>query len=274
MSKISISVIIPSYNMGGFLPNAVDSVLTGTLQNVEIIVVDDGSTDDTKKIMSRYTRSIEEQHDPRVRYVYQKNKGKPSALNHGLRLFRGKYFTILDADDEVPSDSLESRFVKAEESSTPVDCVIGGFSVVDEEGRCIGERKAPETSNPLHLRNQYFFRYKTPFHLCTCLLHRELVDRVGFFDRSISRVDDLDYALRILKEARQIEIVHKSVYCYRKYRSELSERLRYRWATLTQRPRVYWKHATPFKAPVAVSAGLISDLGKGVYEMLIGNYDE
>ena len=272
--ELKVSVVIPAYNMGGLLSDAVDSVLTGALHDVEVIVVDDGSTDNTKEIMSRYTHSTSNKYDPRVRYAYQENKGKPSALNHGLRLFRGKYFTILDADDEIPPDSLESRYVKAEEASTPVDCVIGGFSVINEDGNCIGDRKAPETSNPLHLRNQYFFRYKTPFHLCACLLRRELVDRVGFFDRSISRVDDLDYALRVLKDARQIEIVHKSVYCYRKYRSEISERLRYRWATLTQRPRVYWKHATPFKAPVAVSAGLISDLGKGVYEVLIGNYDE
>ena len=273
-TKCKVSVVIPAYNMGGLLSDAVDSVLTGALHNVEVIVVDDGSTDDTKEIMSRYTHSTSNKYDPRVRYVYQENEGKPSALNHGLRIFSGKYFTILDADDEMPPDSLESRCVKAEEASKPVDCVIGGFSVINEDGNCIGDRKAPETSNPLRLRDQYFFRYKTPFHLCACLLHRELVDRVGFFDCSISRVDDLDYALRVLKKARQIEIVHKSVYCYRKYRSEISERLRYRWATLTQRPKVYWKHAASLKAPIAVSAGLASDVGKGLYEMLVGNYNE
>lgn len=270
---MSVSVIVPSYNMGDFLPNAVDSVLTGTLQEVEVLVIDDGSVDGTREVMSAYTEPSGDKYDPRVRYVYQENSGKAAALNKGIRLFSGTHLAILDADDELPSDSIERRFIKAKGEGSPSDCVIGGFSIIDQVGGRIGERKAPDTSDSLHLRNQYFFGYKTPFHLCTCLLHRDLIHRVGLFDCRISRVDDLDYALRILKEASRIDIVNGSVYRYRKYRTDISERLRYRWATLTQRPRVYWKNASPLKAPVAVSAGMFFDIGKGLHEILIGNFD-
>lgn len=260
--------------MGDFLPNAVDSVLTGTFQEVEVLVVDDGSVDGTREVMSEYTEPLGDKYDSRVRYVYQENRGKAAALNKGIRLFSGTHFTILDADDELPSDSIERRYIKAKGNSRQADCVIGGFSIIDQSGKRVGERKAPDTSDPLCLRNQYLFGYKTPFHLCTCLLHRDLIHRVGLFDCDISRVDDLDYALRILKEASRIDIVHGLVYRYRKYRNAITERLHYRWATLTQRPRVYWKNASPLKAPFAVSVGILFDLGKGLYEIIIGNYDD
>jgi glycosyltransferase involved in cell wall biosynthesis len=273
MKNVHVSVIIPSYNMGNLLPNAIESVLSGDLQEVEIIIVDDGSTDDTENIVNCYINQSHEKYDYRVKYIYQRNNGKSDALNHGLRLVRGEYFAILDADDELPPDGLENRWLKAKQSEGYVDCVIGGFSVIDEQGNSIGRRSAPETKDPSKLRDKYFFGYKTPFHLCACLLHRDLVDRVGFFNPLITRVDDLDYALRVLKAVRQIELVHKPVYSYRKYRSEIRERLHYRWATLLQRPQVYWRHAEPIQAPLAVSAGLISDLGKGMYEIFFGNYD-
>ena len=76
-----VSVLIPVYNMGEYVEQAILSVLTGDYQNLEILIVDDGSTDNTKQIVQPYVSSADEKYDNRVQYLYKKNGGKSSALN-------------------------------------------------------------------------------------------------------------------------------------------------------------------------------------------------
>ncbi len=87
-----VSIIIPTYNYGRYLPDAINSILAQTFRDFEVIVVDDGSTDDTPAILAAQT-------DPRVRPVRKENGGTSSARNHGRTLARGEFLTFLDADD-------------------------------------------------------------------------------------------------------------------------------------------------------------------------------
>lgn len=96
-----VSVIIPAYNAAAFLPRTVESVIDQTYPNVEVIVVDDGSTDETPQIMEPYT-------DP-VRYIQKENGGAASARNVGIREARGVYIAPLDADDEWLPEKLEQQ---------------------------------------------------------------------------------------------------------------------------------------------------------------------
>jgi len=264
-----VSVLIPAYNMDRFVGRAIDSVLNGSVEDVEVLVIDDGSQDRTADIVKRYTDTRLRNYDPRVRYVRQENQGKSSALNLGLHLFQGAYLTILDADDTLPDHGLASRLQQAEKGPA---LVIGGFSVVNEEGEEVGRRMPPSATTPSLLRNRYFYSFRTPFHLCATLIRRDLVSKVGSFDETLDRCDDLDYALRLLRSASSIGIVDEAVYHYRKYRDRVSERVRYRWTTLLERPLVYKRHAPTLQIPSAVLAGVVADLGKGLYEMVVGNY--
>lgn len=90
MNKIRISVVIPSYNRAHLLPRAIDSVLSQELQPEEVIVVDDGSTDDTNTLVERY---------PQIRYIYQCNSGAAIARNHGVQEAKGEWIAFLDSDD-------------------------------------------------------------------------------------------------------------------------------------------------------------------------------
>ena len=97
-----VSVIIPTYNYGKYIEKAIDSVLAQTYKDFEIIVVDDGSTDNTREI-------IETRYKDKVRYFYQENKGAPVARNKGIKESMGEYLVFLDADDWLMPMALLSR---------------------------------------------------------------------------------------------------------------------------------------------------------------------
>ena len=92
--KPAVSVIIPCYNHAHYLCRAVQSVLAQTYADWEAIIVDDGSTDNTREVATRFS-------DPRVRYIYQENRGLSAARNTGISAAQGSYLAFLDADDEL-----------------------------------------------------------------------------------------------------------------------------------------------------------------------------
>src|SRR5215510_7816825 len=99
MESSLVSVIMPAYNGERFIKQAIESVFAQTYPNWELIVVDDGSTDNTVQIISSFA-------DSRIVYIHQENRGQAAALNHGLGIARGKYITTLDVDDWLTPNSL------------------------------------------------------------------------------------------------------------------------------------------------------------------------
>ncbi len=87
-----ISVIIPTYNRANFLGEAIESVLSQTYKNLEVIIIDDGSTDDTRQLIEKYT-------DKRIIYLYQEHGGTSAARNKGIQEAKGEYIAFLDSDD-------------------------------------------------------------------------------------------------------------------------------------------------------------------------------
>lgn len=269
---VKVTVVIPAYNMDGYIEGAISTVLDGSFSDVEVLVVDDGSTDDTGAVVSQFTDSASSVFDTRVRYVKQKNQGKPVAVNHGFRKARGDYLTILDADDELPPHGIEERYKVATACSPPADCVVGSFVIIDEDGDPVGRRPTPTTATPKDLRRRYFLSYRTPFHLNSCLIHRRLIKSVGGVDPELTRCEDIDYSIRLLNSVRRLQVIETPVYRYRKYRSSLRERLQMRWTTLQKRQIVLARHAPFLFKPAAVTFGVAVDTLKLIYELLIGNY--
>lgn len=269
---VRVTVIIPTYNMGKYVGSAISTVLDGSFTDLEVLVIDDGSTDDTEAIVSRFVDSSSDSFDPRVRYVHQENRGKPVAVNHGFDRAQGEYVAILDADDELPPRGIEKRYEVATASSPPADCIIGAFTIIDEEGKAVGRRPTPETTAPKHLRRKYFLSYRTPFHLNACLIHRRLISRVGGVDTQLTRCEDIDYAIRLLNATRKLKTVEAPVYRYRKYRESLRERLRMRWITMRKRQIVLARHVPSLLKPAAVAVGIVVDSSKLLYESIFGNY--
>lgn len=115
MGCCKVSVIIPVYNAENYLKQCMDSVLGQTLKEIEIICVDDGSTDSSVKILKDYA-----DYDGRVTIISQENKGAGAARNEGLKAARGEYLSFLDADDFFEPDMLEKAYQKAKEGNARV----------------------------------------------------------------------------------------------------------------------------------------------------------
>lgn len=111
-----VSVIIPTYNSASYLAEAIDSVFTQSYHTVEIIVVDDGSTDDTDAIAKQYLHNIQ--------YVFQENKGTSAARNHGVTLAKGDLLAFLDADDLWMGDKLKQQ-IEAFSQQPELEAVFG-----------------------------------------------------------------------------------------------------------------------------------------------------
>jgi len=112
-----ISIIVPTYNRAHTIQRSVDSILRQTYKNYEIIIVDDGSTDETKKVLSKYS-------DKRIRIIYhENNKGVCAAKNSGLNEIRGEWFTILDSDDEMIENAIEELISVPYEIDKTIDAV-------------------------------------------------------------------------------------------------------------------------------------------------------
>ncbi len=189
----SISVIITTYNYARFLPGAIESVLGQTYMPDEVIVVDDGSTDDTAQVAARYA-------DRGVRYLYKENGGASSARNAGIRASQGELLAFLDSDDRWMPDKLAKQ-VEHMEKYPQVGLVTAGerqMSIgADGEGQApwLLKREAVGTANV----------YRTMLvenfigNASLTLIKRECFRRVGLFDEGIGLGQDWDMWLRIAR---------------------------------------------------------------------------
>lgn len=183
---VAVSVIVPVYNVEDYLEECLDSVLNQTFGDYEIICVDDGSTDSSGKILSRYAKA-----DPRVKIVTQENRGLSGARNVGLDIASGEYVYFLDSDDKLRSDALEKlvRVAKAEK----LDQVVFSASVfVDGAG-------SPELRKRVAVFERY---YSLQDELCGKVLRGEdLFSKTVTSDKFLASVPLRFTRLSVLRES-------------------------------------------------------------------------
>jgi glycosyltransferase involved in cell wall biosynthesis len=204
MGSPLVSVIIPAYNHAHYLPGAIQSVLDQTYQDFEILVVDDGSTDNTHEVVQRYA-------DSRIRYIYQENRGLAASRNTGLRGARGDYVAFLDADDMFLPGKLAVQ-VAWFEAHPSCGMVLSGYYIVNEQGQRI-RTCTPWTSIPaLEIKD---FLFMNPVPPVAVLIARRWIDRVGGFDERFRRIEDWDLSLRLVYAGCRVEWAKEIVSCYR-----------------------------------------------------------
>jgi glycosyltransferase involved in cell wall biosynthesis len=190
ISEELISVVIPSYNHAKYLSRAIESVLTQSYRNFEIVVVDDGSSDNTRQVAESFSQ---------VKYVYQHNQGLSAARNTGIDNSAGKYLLFLDADDWLTVDTLTKNYKLIKEHPDAA-FVSGGHIKISDNGDIIEEVKDVVTEN--HYLNLLQGNY-IGMH-ATVLYARWIFDEFRY-DTSLRACEDYDLYMKI---ARKYPVLH------------------------------------------------------------------
>lgn len=201
MTKPLLSVVIPAYNCGRFVADAIESVLAQGRADIEALVVDDGSTDDTTEAVARYGDS--------VTLIRQPNAGAAVARNTGIRAARGRYIAFLDADDLWLPGKIDAQLAHLEQHPDVSLCCTW-FDLLRPDSSCTyvvdahPDRKALDGTG--HSRLTYAdLLLDCAVWTSTVVVRRELLDQVGGFDQALRRGQDYDYWLR----ASRITSIHR-----------------------------------------------------------------
>jgi glycosyltransferase involved in cell wall biosynthesis len=197
--KPAVSVVIPCYNLGTYLYQAIDSVFAQTFQDFEIILVDDGSTDEFTRL------AIDSLDCPKTRLVRQENQGLPGARNAGIRLAAGRYICCLDADDRLRPGYFAAA-VPFLDSQPEVGFVTGYKQLFDEQE---GVDEACDCSLPNLL-------VENPV-IVPALFRREAWQEVGGFCEtfSASGIEDWDFWISLLEAGYRAQVIPEVLYDYR-----------------------------------------------------------
>lgn len=232
-----VSVIIPCYNQGDWLGEAVDSVLAQTYGDYEIVVVNDGSTDAaTVKLLENYDR-------PKTRVVHTENQGLPAARNNGIREARGDYILPLDADDRIAPTYLEKavEILEREPETGIVYCYGELF------GAATGRIPAPTFSVRKMLLSNLLF--------CSAFFRRSDWELVGGYSPLMTHgCEDWDFWLSIIERGRKVVRIPELLFSYRvKEKSmnrdmDLPKRIAMHHQIMRNHKDLYIEHAEPLLA--------------------------
>lgn len=200
----TVSVVLPTFNRADIVMQAIGSVLQQTFSDLELIIVDDSSTDATWSKLSRIT-------DPRVRLVANTGaKGGAGARNHGVGLARAEWICQIDSDDLWSPDMLEHLVAGIERASPAVGVVYGSDHWIEFETGAVRRRRRAELAG---------YAYKRVFerdfyHHCAAAIRRTAFESVGGYDVSLEGVEDTDLQHRLTEEWEVLP-VPEAVYLYR-----------------------------------------------------------
>lgn len=207
-----LSVLIPTYNRAHFLPEAVDSVLGQTFGDLELIVVDNASSDNTPEIMELYVSR-----DPRVKYIRKSvNKGVLDSFRLGLQHSSGEYQAFLDSDDTMLPTRIEKQ-MKILDQRSDISMVFTGYYFIDVNGRRL--RKSPAYQDGNYLKQLLFSCF---IQWNTIVVRRSVLDTVGPFDESLSHSWDWDWLLRMLISGYQCAGIPEPLNTYRMHPGNLT----------------------------------------------------
>ena len=220
---LKISIIIPVYKVEPYLHQCVDSVLSQTYKNIEIILVDDGSPDNCPHICDQYANE-----DDRVKVIHQKNGGLSAARNAGVQCASGDYVAFLDSDDFWSSPECLEKIVLRLEKKSP-DVLNFAYIKTDELGNVISQRFDGMDSMPLdavELEEQLAYLTRHSMYIASAwnkIVRREIALETPFEKGKTS--EDIDWCARLICKANSFDFACEKFYCYRQRSGSITHSL-------------------------------------------------
>ena len=214
MKSPLVSIIVPCYNAANYIKETVSSVLAQTFQNFEVIIINDGSIDDSTKIIKALK-------DSRVQLVEQENQGVSSSRNNGIGLAKGEFIVFLDADDFLHPSFLERRILTLSKSSA-IACA-SNVILVDGEGNKIEEKKSCFAANS----PSQILEFKDGIVTCpsSYLFKTKILKKHKlFFNKNLQSSADKYFLLEVLKQGK-IELINESPMYYRVLNESMSHKI-------------------------------------------------
>lgn len=211
------SVIVPCYNHSKYLLQAVDSALSQSGADVEVVVIDDGSTDATPQVASKYGNQI--------KYIRTENRGLPAARNAGIAASSGEFVSFLDADDYLHPNALAASYA-AFSAEGKLDVAYGDGELVDRDGGFI---QRLETLSP----PQDVFHWLLAGNRWSCQLavvRRALLEAAKLFDVTLRACEDWDLWIRCAAAGGRFGKIHAVIGSYRRYDGSMSTNPRRLWS--------------------------------------------
>lgn len=196
-----VSIIVPVYNVEKYLNKCLDSLVNQTLTDIEIIVVNDGSPDNSKKIIDKYLKDYPD----KIKYFEKENGGQGSARNLGLTKATGEYIGYVDSDDYVSVEMYEKMYQKAKENDA--DIVMCSHTIVYEDsGKEMVEKLFLKTNDN---KTNCFFNNAG---VCNKIYKKELLSNFEF--RSKVWYEDIDFVTKVIMNANKIDVIDEGLYYY------------------------------------------------------------
>lgn len=211
MSSPKVSFVIPAYNSAAWLPHAIESVRRQAYLNIEVVVVDDGSTDSTEKLMEFY------KDDKRIRYIKMAhNVGRSAARNHGNALADGEYICVLDADDIAAPDRAKLTAEKLKNA----DFVHGSSEIMNVIGMKTGEHTAD-----VFKKDKAVAEGVNRMVHSTCAYRKEVADKVQYPSGKLSDLglDDWAFQLKVAFDGYRMDFIPQVIGAYRDMETGISK---------------------------------------------------
>jgi len=208
MKNPKVSIVVPAHNAHATISKTLHSLVKQTYQDFEIIIIDDGSTDDSAKIIKRWVKKDAE----KFKYFWQINQGPAAARNKGLKEAKGEFVAWIDADDLWLPERLELMLKEFNKEPKP-DFVSTDARYLYPDNKI--SKQTYYQINDLPLEYSFKELLKTNFIFGSPLIKKEVIEKIGFLDENLVRSEDYDYWLRILAKNYKLAIIKEPLALYR-----------------------------------------------------------
>lgn len=203
-----VSICMPAYNHENYVQDAIQSIIEQEYQNIELLIINDGSTDDTNQKIEALRKICEERF---IRFIYinRKNQGLTSTLNELLELSKGVYFSPMASDDLLPKNRISS-FINYFKTNLHLDFCYSGYYNIDEEGDII--RKVISSKVDIIFNDVLFGLYNASF--ISYMFKTHFIREIGAYSTDVT-MEDWDLALRLTYTYGNIHFINDTLYCHR-----------------------------------------------------------